>query len=313
MTPPRTLLVVNPKSQNGALGRRWSEFSNVVRRHLGGFEEVFTKHAGDATDLTRDALRDGVEVVVAIGGDGTINEVVNGFFDEGAAVNKAAALGILPFGTGGDFRKTVRIPKDMEKAAAIIARGNRKSIDLGSMQFIDHDGNHARRIFINVASLGMGGEVDEQVNRSSKRLGGRLSFMLATAKVGLRYKPKRVRLRFDQEDEVPLEMTINTVAVANGRYFGGGMHIAPNAELADAVFDIVALGDMGIKGFLLHGRRLYQGTHLDLPDVSVRRSRALHAESIDGEDVLLDVDGEALGKLPATFAVMPGALSLLVP
>lgn len=313
MAAPRTLLVVNPQSQNGSLGRRWPELGKIVRRELGSFEEVCTQGPDDATRLTREALRDGVELVVAIGGDGTINEVANGFFEDSKAVAPESTMGVLPFGTGGDFRKTLHIPKDIAKAAAILAQFKTKRIDLGNLDFTTRSGEAGQRIFVNITSFGISGEIDEKVNSSSKRLGGRMTFMLATLKVGMGFEAKRVRLVFDDEQDKAVESTISTVAVANGCYFGGGMHIAPEAEIDDGRFDVVAIGEMGIGESILNGRRLYKGTHLELDKVSSRRASKVHAESIDGQEVLIDMDGEVPGTLPATFTLMPEALRFVVP
>lgn len=309
----RTVLVVNPSAQNGQLGRRWAELAADLRRELGSFEEVMTRAPGDATRLTREALDSGAGAVVAVGGDGTVNEVVNGFFEEDRPVAPDALLGILPFGTGGDFRKTVPLPSDTRQAARVLADRKSRVIDVGHLELTGMDGRLVRRIFINIASFGMSGLVDEYVNRASKRLGGRLSFMLATARAGLAYENQRVRLVFDGDESAPADVTINTVAVANGRYFGGGMFVAPQAELDDGQFDVVSLGDMGKLDFLRHGRKIYAGTHLGLDKVSQRRARVVRAEPIGGEPVRLDVDGETPGMLPATFRVLPAALRLVAP
>ena len=313
MALPRTLLVVNPQSQNGSLGRKWPELSKIVRREIGSFEEAYTRGPNDATELTRQALQNGVELVVAIGGDGTINEVANGFFDGGEAVAPKAAMGLLPFGTGGDFRKSLNIPKDMAKSAAILGRHKIKAIDLGNLDYSHRAGGTGQRIFVNITSFGMSGEVDEQVNAASKRLGGRVTFMLATLKTSIAFRAKRVRMVFDDQEDKAVESTISTVAVANGRFFGGGMQVAPKAELADGSFDVVALEDMGLGKSLLFSRHIYKGTHLALDEVSSRRAKKVYAESIDGQDVIIDMDGEVPGILPATFTIMPEALRFVVP
>ena len=309
----RTVLVVNPSAQNGQLGRRWPEMAADLRRELGAFEEALTAAPGDATRLTRQALESGAGAVVAVGGDGTINEVVNGFFDGQLPVAPNAMLGILPFGTGGDFRKTIPIPKDTREAARVLAARQSRTIDVGHLEMTGPDGKPQGRIFINIASFGMSGLVDEYVNKTSKRLGGRLSFMLATARAGLSYENQRVRLVFDGDESAPADLTINTVAVANGRYFGGGMFVAPQAELDDGQFDVVALGDMGKLDFIRHSRKIYAGTHLNLDKVSQRRARVVRAEPIGEGPVRLDVDGETPGTLPATFRVLPAALRLVAP
>ncbi|HVK86004.1 MAG TPA: diacylglycerol kinase family protein [Kofleriaceae bacterium] len=311
MLAPRTVVVVNPNSQGGKLGKRWREVAETLGRAF-PFDEVRTTGPGDATRLTREALKQGAERIVAIGGDGTVNEVVNGFFEDGVPVAPEASFALIPFGTGGDFRRTLMLPTDIADAADVIAANRRKKIDVGKLSFVASDGTKATRMFANIASFGVSGVVDRLVNESGKRLGGRLSFMLATARATLSYKNQRVQLVLDGKDRV--EATINTVAVANGRYFGGGMLMAPSAELDDGAFDVICVGDLGLGELLVSGRKLYAGTHLSMEKVSARRARVVEAEPIDpGSVVELDVDGEAPGRLPARFELLPSALWVVTP
>jgi YegS/Rv2252/BmrU family lipid kinase len=305
----RTIVIVNPKSQGGRLGARWPELQATIARAF-SFEPAITQGPGDATRLTREALRSGAQRVVAIGGDGTINEVVNGFFADGRAIAPDATFGVIPFGTGGDFRRTVNLPLELADAAQVIAAEHRKQLDVGRLELTAPDGTRAIRMFANIASFGVSGVVDRYVNQSSKKL-GRLSFGLATARAMWSYKNQRVQMIFDGKDRV--EMTINTVAVANGRYFGGAMMVAPNAEVDDGLFDVIAMGDFGFTD-LLKSRRLYKGTHLTMDKVSARRARVVEAEPVDpGATVELDVDGECLGRLPARFELVPASLWMAVP
>jgi YegS/Rv2252/BmrU family lipid kinase len=311
------VVVVNPRSQNGALGRRWPDLARTLSREMGAFEVVMTQAPGDATRLARSALAGGADLVVAVGGDGTIHEVANGFFDDDERpLRPGAALGLLPFGTGGDFRKTIKVPKQLEDAGRVLARGRRQTIDVGSLTYRQGGAHGApgRRLFVNIASFGIGGLVDQIVNTSSKMLGGRVSFLMGTARAALRYKNQRVRMVFDGDEDKFVEATINNVAVANGQYFGGGMHIAPEARLDDGKFDVVTLGDLSPLDFLKDGHRVYRGAHMGMSKVSVRRAHKVEARPVDPhEDVLLDVDGEAPGALPATFTLLPRALDLIVP
>ncbi|HWO18888.1 MAG TPA: diacylglycerol kinase family protein [Kofleriaceae bacterium] len=311
MKAPRTTVIVNPKSQGGRLGKRWSEVAETLGRAL-PFDEAITQAPGDATRLTREALRAGAERVVAVGGDGTINEVVNGFFDDaGAPLAPEATMAILPFGTGGDFRRTLAMPTALAAAVRVLATGYRRRIDVGRLTFTSAAGARVHRMFVNIASFGVSGVVDRLVNESGKRF-GRLSFMLATARATWSYKNQRVQLTFDGKERV--EATINTVAVANGRYFGGGMMVAPDAELDDGRFDVIAMGDFGFADLLKSGRRLYQGTHLAMDKVTARRAQVVEAEALEpGAVVELDVDGESPGRLPARFELLPGALWMTAP
>jgi YegS/Rv2252/BmrU family lipid kinase len=311
------VVVVNPRSQNGALGRRWPELARLIAREVGDFEPVLTDGPGAATRLAREAVTAGADVVVAIGGDGTIHEVANGFFDEqDRPLRRACSLGVIPFGTGGDFRKTLHLPKDHVEAARVIAAGRRRTIDVGALRYREETaaGPERRRIFVNVTSFGIGGLVDKIVNESSKVLGGRASFLLGTARAALKYRNQKVRMVFDGNEDDFVEATVNNVCVANGQWFGGGMHIAPEAQLDDGLFDIVTLGDLSPWDFVKDGHRVYRGTHLDMNKISFRRARRLDASpATPGESVLLDVDGEAPGSLPASFTLLPRALDVLVP
>ncbi|HEY2747145.1 MAG TPA: diacylglycerol kinase family protein [Polyangia bacterium] len=305
---PGTVLVVNPQSAGGKTERRWPELRAIIQEAYGSFEERFTRAAGDATAMTRAALEDGAELVVAVGGDGTINEVVNGFFDGDKAIAPAASFGIVPAGTGGDFIKTLGVPRDTFAAASNL-KSPARAIDVGRLKYVDDDGATAVRYFINIASFGIGGMIDRLVNQSSKAFGGKVSFAVATLKAGARYKNATVRLTLD--DGAAKEGKIYNVAVANGRYFGGGMKVAPDAALDDGWFDVITLGDFGFSDLIFRGLDIYSGKHLKNPKVTVHRARKIEAVPVDGAaEVLLDVDGEAPGRLPATFELLAGALQV---
>lgn len=311
MLGPRTTVIVNPKSQGGRLGKRWTEISETIGRAF-PFDEAITQAQGDATRLVREALRAGAERIVAIGGDGTINEVVNGFFDDaGTSIAPEASLGLIPFGTGGDFRRTFHLPTEVADAAAVIAANHRKKIDVGRLTFVASNGDPAHRMFANIASFGVSGVVDRLVNESGKKL-GRMSFLWAAARATWSYKNQRVQMTFDGTDRV--DATVNTVAIANGKYFGGAMKVAPDAEPDDGLFDVVALGDFGFGDVLVNSRRIYKGTHLAMEKVTTRRARVVEAEPVDPSAVVeLDIDGESPGRLPARFELLPGALWFVVP
>jgi diacylglycerol kinase (ATP) len=310
---PRTVVIINPKSQGGRLGERWADVRDTLSRAF-PYDDTYTEAPGDATRLTREALEAGADRIVAVGGDGTINEVVNGFFDEdGEPIAPEASFALIPFGTGGDFRRTMNIPREIADAADVIKANHRKKIDVGKLELTTHSGDKALRMFANIASFGVSGVVDRMVNKSGKRL-GRLSFALATARATWSYKNQRVQLIFDGNVDERVETTINTVAVANGRFFGGAMKIAPNAEVDDGLFDVVAMGDFTFKDLIRSGARVYRGTHLSMDKVTTRRARIVEAEAVDpSATVELDVDGECPGKLPARFEIVPSALWMVVP
>ena len=197
-------------------------------------------------------------------------------------------------------------------AAQVIARDKKKQIDVGKLEYTTDRGKQLR-MFANIASFGVSGVVDRLVNESGKKL-GRLSCAVATARATWAYRNQRVQLTFDGDAKSRVEATINTVAVANGRYFGGAMMVAPNAELDDGLFDVIAMGDLTFGDLLKSGRRLYKGTHLTMDKVTARRAKLVEAQPIDpGGIVELDVDGECLGRLPARFELVPRAVWMIVP
>jgi YegS/Rv2252/BmrU family lipid kinase len=302
----RTFLVVNPRSANGETGRRWPDISSLVLKTVGDCQSAFTDGPMHAAALTTQALEAGYRCIVSVGGDGTLNEVVNGFFQVKGGPPVGACLAVLPRGTGGDFRRSFGWTADLRAACARICGEATRPLDVGRLSFIATDGQPAQRYFVNVASFGVSGQVDREVNRASKGLGGKATFFLASVKAMWRYRDQRVRLRVD--GGAWTEERVTTVAVANGQYFGGGMRVAPTADTSDGRFEVTVWKGYSLLDFALKSRRIYDGTHVQLPGTRTFSAHLLEADS--EEEVLLDVDGEQPGRLPLKAEVLPGALSL---
>lgn len=314
----RVRVIANPKSGGGRTARKWDRIIASINRAVTPItglpaEVAMTSAPWDAARLTAEALKDGVSEIIAVGGDGSIHECVNGFFENGRPINPNAVLGVIPAGTGGDYRRSFDIPNDIDQAADICARGEAKAVDVGRVSFVANDGSRTTRYFNNIASFGLSGHVDRAVNRAriSKLFGGRFAFALATLSSALRYKPQAVRIKMDERyDEV---FNVGTAAVAIGQYFGGGMHMAPMAQADDGVFDVIIMADTTIRDLASRETDIYKGTHIQSPKVTATRSRSLLALPMyDDAEVLLDIDGEAPGRLPASFEILPGALRLRV-
>jgi YegS/Rv2252/BmrU family lipid kinase len=303
----RSFVIVNPTSAAGAAGRHWDRIATLLRPSLGDFEHAMTQKSSDATTLSRSALRQGFEMVVCVGGDGTLNEVVNGFFDGCAAVAPEAVLGVVALGTGCDFGRTIG-QKDLESACAILAGRKTRSIDVGLARFTGHDGAPITRIFINVASFGCGGLVSHLVSARLKAVSGQLAFTLATLRALAVYRDQDVTLKFD--DMPPRSLAITNCAVGNGRFFGAGMQVAPAAQLDDGELDVTIWSGFGLMDFIRKRHTLYDGSHVREPGTEVLRARRVIATS--ASTVLLEVDGESVGRLPAQLDVLAGALRLKV-
>ena len=309
----KTLVVVNPNSANGSTGRKWPQIREQLMESIGSFEEKFTTATGHATDLVREGLNAGAQRIVSVGGDGTNNEVVNGFYDGTKPLNPQAVLGFVPRGTGGDLRKTLGIGKELSSCLPVLAQGNVMPADLGAVEFDDHQGRRVRRLFVNITSFGIGGLVDKKVNESTKALGGKTSFFIGTVKAMFAYKNKLVNLKVTSGADVVLDeaVRVNNVAVANGQYFGGGMWVAPQAKMDDGLFDVIILGDLTRRDLIFKGSKVYKGTHL--AEKKIRMLRGTHVEGTCDEEVLIDMDGEQPGRLPITLDVLPQAIRFIAP
>ena len=308
-----TLIIINEHAGGGQMADGFRRLEHPLRDMLGAFDVAFTDRRGHAIELTRQGLLAGKKLIVAGGGDGTLNECVNGFFDERFELvvpAGAAQLAVLPGGTGGDFRKTLRITSPEAALAALKARSTLLA-DVGIVTAKD-GGGECKRAFINIASFGLSGRVDRAIPKF-KQLGGKLGYMGATLESLWGWKNPRVKLTLDGDPLPPQPVT--TVAVGNGRYFGGGMMICPDARLDSGVFDVTVLGDFGRLELMMQTGKIYSGDHVYHAKVKVRRAKVVEAHNDVGEtqDVFLDIDGEAIGTLPARFEIRPGAIQLVVP
>ncbi len=302
-----TVAVVNPASGAGRTGRSWPEMRRVLAAAGVEVEERLTTAPREATELTRAALREGCERVVAVGGDGTLNEVVNGFLAaDGSTIAPGAVLGLLPSGTGGDFRRTAGIPAGAAGAAAVLAAGVSRPVDVGRITL---DGA-APRHFINIADCGIGGEVVARVNRSSKRAGGTATFLWHSLASLLSYRPRAARVEIDDAAE---EGRYQNVVIANGRYFGGGMCVAPGADPADGLFDVVLFGDLPRMRSLTGIRRIYAGSHIGQPGIRLLRGRRVRVTPLEQPPLRFEMEGEEVGAAPATLEILPGAVRLCAP
>ncbi len=299
--------IVNPASANGKTARYWPEIENKIKIRNLNYDYYITEAPYQATLETRRALEYGYHTIVSIGGDGTLNEVVNGFFRNGTAINPDASLAVVSSGTGRDFIRSSGIPDDIRSALNIICRGQTRSIDLGHIRFHNIYRRKEERYFINVAGFGVDGEIVDRVNNASKYLGGFYSFLKGTLLGLLLYRNKKVSMTLD--GKMIYAGGILSGIVANGQYIGSGMHIAPDADLADGLFDVIIIGEMTKRKTIASVPRLYKGTHLNLPEVQIHRGAHLLVSTVDR--VKLNLDGEQPGFLDAEFTVKPRAIKLL--
>lgn len=290
----RTFFVVNPAAGRGRGKSVWERIRPQL--HTGGaWEAALTTDPGHATALARRAAENGFDRVAALGGDGTINEVVNGL------IGTDAALGLVPGGTGNDYARMMGVPADPLQAAEFALSGPTRMVDVGE---VETDGG--RRHYPNVAGIGFDAAVARNVNAYPKYLGGTVPYVLGVVKTLWRYRPQNLRFWLDEE---PLERKVLLAAVGISRWYGGGMMITPDALLDDGLFDVCIAGNFGRLEALRLLPTTYTGSHVRHPKIEMRRCRELRVTA--ETQVAVHADGEVLGDLPATFRVRPGALKVI--
>jgi diacylglycerol kinase (ATP) len=304
------LVIVNPASAGGRTGRRWPATAAALREAGLEFDSVLTKEAAHATELARDAVRSGQPLVVAAGGDGTINEVLNGFLAAGDTSASRSKLGLIPVGTGGDLRRTLAIPSDPHQAARVLLAGRSRRIDVGRAHYHRPDGTAEVSHFLNVASAGIGGEVVRRVNQGFNLGGSDLTYAVASALVLFGWKNKRMEVTIDGVRQV---VVAQQVVVANCQYYGGGMRVAPQAVPDDGLFDVLIVGDLSRGECLRLLGPLRRGAHLKRAHPKLAYVKARRVEIEGAEPVRIEIDGEQPGNLPASFEILPQAIGLVAP
>lgn len=297
-------VIVNPMAGAGKTARRWPHIAAMLKDLGLRFEHHLTEAPGHAVELAREAVKKGYRRVVSVGGDGTINEVVNGLYDSGGIGE--VELGIISTGTGGDYGRTIGLPRTYPEMCRSLLNPRRRKVDLGVVEYT-RDGAPVRRLFVNFAGLGFDAEIVRRTTQQFKSLGSTPSYLMGLLTTLVCYRNKKVTLAIDGET---VEKEVCTVIMNNGRYGGGGMLTAPGADLSDGLLDVLVIGDLDKIDLLWSLPRIYRGTHLTHPKVSLRKAKEVTIRS--AQPVHLQADGELLGELPATFRILPSALNIVV-
>jgi YegS/Rv2252/BmrU family lipid kinase len=302
----KTRLIVNAASARGNRVRQYSLIETTLREENLHFETIFTAYRGHATELAQTALLDGCDLIVAVGGDGTLNEVVNGMVaQDGKAINPDARLGLVPLGTGLDFARTANIPSDVCNAVRRLARATKDiPLDLGKITFFQ-EGKPAVRFFVNVSGMGFDAEVIARLEGIGKRGVGTIPYFRALLAAVSSFHNFELKITLDGRI---IQGKINPIIVCNGKYFGGGMKICPNSILNDGKFHVMLGHDFTALELLLATPRLYTGSILRHPKATEHVARTVTVESSDA--ILIEADGELIGEGPAAFEIMPAALKL---
>lgn len=305
-------VIVNPSAAAGTAGKKIPELHRLLEQRSLQPEVIPTTHVGHATELARQAVNDAVDVIAVMGGDGTFSEVAQVFLGRDGVPTNGPALALIPAGTGGDLKRSLGLDNDVGAAVARIAAGTSVPFDLGVATFQTENGQ-SHRAFFNVASLGISGLVCHLTNQGSKLWGGRLTFYAASVRATLMYRNVPMSIRVD--GELFHEGPVYLAGIANGRYFGGGMLLAPMASTNDALLDLVVLGDYSPWEAIGMSRAIYTGAHLRRSKTLTARGKVIEIRLPQTEaqrSELMELDGEVPhGSPPFIAQVYSGAIRLL--
>ncbi len=304
MAKLQTKVIVNPVAGARSTRRKWPIISRLLEGIGLSFDFDYTEGVGHAMELARVAASNGYRYLVAVGGDGTVNEVANGILSSTNA--KTMALGVVSTGTGSDFARSTGLARDYTTACKNLTSTKRLTIDVGVVAY-QRDGKRQERFFVNSSGVGFDAAVVKETERLPKFFGGTIPYVAGMLRTLVSYRNKDIILKLGDEEE---HHRVLNIAVANGNYMGGGMRVAPDAELDDRLLDVVVIGNMGKLEILKEFPTVYKGTHVNHPKVSVRKAPEVTIES--AEPMLVYADGELLGECPASFRVLPKALSIVV-
>ena len=300
-------IVINPEAGNGKALRVAQTLLQKIKSTCDFEIDIsFTKEKDDATFITRRAILEGASMIIALGGDGTINEVVNGFFSEGRSLNPLCELGIIHCGTGGGFAHTLNFPRRADKQIEQLLNPVKRVLDLGQITYLNSSDTVQKRLFINECQVGIGCRVASAVGKKSKLFGGRIAFGFSAALLALSMKPLKLSIGFDND---PMqELALIGLVIGNGTECAGGMKLTPDAKLSDGFFDVLSMNDMKVTDRMLNLSKVYSGKHILSPYFSIKRCKKLKIRS--DNKIFMECDGEILGNSPFEIEILPSAIKV---
>jgi YegS/Rv2252/BmrU family lipid kinase len=304
----KIFFIVNPVSAGKKTLKEWPVFEIKLKEKGFKFDWIFTEYPEHATIITREVIKSGYDLIVSVGGDGTMNEILNGFFENGNLINTEAKLAVFARGTGCDFIRSFGIKRGFENFVKILEKNEVQKLDVGKVSFLHTSGQVVTKHFLNISDVGLGGETTKRVNKTKKHLKGFLAFLIGAMLTILKYRNKTIKLEID--GKVVKHEKINSVIVANAKYFGGGMYISPNSEVNDGLLDIIIIGDFNTLELIRDFHLIYNGKHLTHQKICHYKAKKV---KITSEPVaLLEFDGEQQGTTPAEFEIIQQAVKVLI-
>lgn len=279
--------------------------------HAHKIKKFITAYGGNAVQLAEQALNEGFNWLICIGGDGCLNEVANGMMKVRQKMSNEewseVRLGVLPMGSGNDFARTANAPDTFEKLVQAIEEDKNKLIDLGMVHYLSISGEMQYRYFINIADIGIGAVVVQKQSAYAKRMGALFNYQRAILSTFLTYKKHPVRVKTENFE---YEGNVIDVVVANGKFYGNGLGIAPDAELDDGIFSLVVLGNISLFDYLMNLNKARKCVKINFPDLHYKTAIETHVDALSGKTPI-EIDGEFIGYSPVTIRVVPGSIRVL--
>lgn len=307
------LIIVNPKASVGKCGKDWPEIQHILVNEGIDFDAFLTEYPGHAIDLARDQIVEkGYKKVISIGGDGTNNEIINGIFSQQRVPPREIQMGVIPVGTGNDWRRTFDIPTDYQANVNTIKKGYTLLHDIGKVTYYNH-GNPQERFFLNAAGTGLDEMVCNRANQlKSQGKGGAVRYMLSTANCLYRFKCVHIQLEID--GQMVFDDEVLSLSLGNGKFNGGGMMMMPDASPNDGLFDVTVIKKIGMIKFATHLNSIYDGSFIQkIQEVSTFRGKKIRITSIPAHQLLLETEGETLTNSPFDFEILPQAINMIIP
>ncbi|MBX7148808.1 diacylglycerol kinase family lipid kinase [bacterium] len=306
----KTIIIVNPAAARGALEKAWKDLSHALKGELRSFNVGFTRKPGEATSLVRKALKEGYEKVISVGGDGTLRECLNGFYENEMAINPKAILGILPFGRGSDLARALGISRDPAQAIKHLSGNKTKLLDVGVAHLFNLKHQEETLYFLNNAYVGIGVLVDQHSNKAPRWGGAKGAYMYGLARAFIEYRIQKMNCRVDGKNHA---LNVLNLVIANGPFYGAGMYASPMARLNDGIFDVVSIGKFTLARAIRELPRLYSGQYLKLPEVKFYRGKEIELKpAYPNQELPVDMDGDTVGYLPGKFTLLPKAIRFKV-
>lgn len=304
MSEKKIYIVFNPASAGGKTGQKKEMIIKELNYYLGNdFVLRETSVQDNAESITRKIIENDANLIIAVGGDGTINQVVNGLFTNGTCKNPDVKLGIVSFGTGQGFAQSLGLPNDLPSKIKLIKEGKTRKVDVGKISFLN---NTFCKYFVNEFQFGIGGILCKNISQQTKKILGRFAFGFEAVKTLFNYQANELQMIIDNK---VINEKIIGVVIANGAYTGGGMRLTPYAKINDGLLDVLIIKDMTVKNRLYSFSKIYSAKHLNIEAFQLLKTKRITFSYQNG--LQLEADGEVLNDKCAFVEILPSAINVI--